>query len=157
MWLQAGSWRIDVHEEERVRQRQPLSSGLVEYVLLILRRAALTLRIPVSVGTVKFCSTIGKANDLSELERLVAGWQNWKLSTLRSAQIFLSVVALEPDSAASEWIVVAVAGKIQGRSISPQQEHVVTVYDAKGRSHLPLKLGVLVGGLLSGGARPRRR
>ena len=145
--VDAGGWKVDIFEERVLCEVGSGSSGrlsksVLEFFLIVLRRIAEKLDLPVAVGTHALGSAVDESTNESLLKLKVRTWKSWAWLSehIGSAKQFLLPVIRDEGKYPRDVVLLVVSAISDGVSLDNAQQFEVRVFDVLGRSGVAEKL-----------------
>ena len=145
--VDAGGWKVDIFEERVLCEVGSGSSGrlsksVLEFFLIVLRRIAEKLDLPVAVGTHALGRAVDEFTNESLLKLTVRTWKSWAWLSERigSAKQFLLPVIRDEGKYPRDVVLLVVSAISDGVTLGNAQQFEVRVFDVLGRSGVAEKL-----------------
>jgi hypothetical protein len=155
VFVQAGAWKVDVSEEQRLAESGTLFGPTCEFFLIVLRRVCARLRLPVAVGSVALGTRLGAVD--RSTDRLLPSsadvrraWSSWRPEELRDASVFLVPIGLLGQrDVAVDWVFACVSAGGAGETLGNTRKLRVDLLDNRdpGRQRTLLAEGKDSGGI----------
>ena len=122
IYLHAGSWRVDIGEEQELAEGR-LLKGMLEWYLIVLRHLCEKLKLPVAVGSHTVGMALGGSQDAEDLRLKVQGMEHWPAiaASMRTAKEALFPVILEEGRVQQKCVLVRVIVGAGGMAVSYTQ------------------------------------
>jgi len=149
VYVHAGSWRVDVVEEQELFEGR-LLKGMLEFYLIVMRRMCEKLALPVAIGSHTLGMAIAAAADASGLRLAVQGLKHWPeiAASMERAREALFPIILEDSRVQRKCVLVHVsAGHGEERLVTASSLRV-RVSDHLARKSLGRELAQKVAGLV---------
>ena len=149
VFVHAGTWRVDIAEEQGLRDGR-LLKGMLEFFLIVLRRLCQTLGLPAAIGSHRLGLAVAAADDASALRLLVQGWEQWleMAQRIRESKELLAPVVLEDARVQRRCVLVRVLAQGGADSLAAAAVLEVRVSDRIERKRLAKELGDKVAALV---------
>ena len=150
--LSACGWRVDVFQEEALREKKPLAKGTMEFFLILARLACQKLELPVAIGGIglgqRLVRCVRRDESVAELRQSLLGWASWRREDVLRSQVFFLPLPLTEDESCREWLLLTVTSSGQGEALSRAVGLRVTVADRSGRLSVATRVAKLLGSLI---------
>ena len=149
VYVHAGSWRVDVVEEQELFEGR-LLKGMLEFCLIVLRRMCQKLALPVAIGSHALGMAIAAAADVTGLRLAVQDLKHWPeiAASMRTAREALFPIILEDSRVLRKCVLLCVRAGKDEESLLMASSLRVHVGDHLARKSLGRELKQKVVGLV---------
>jgi len=151
--LCADGWSLASFKEQALVENREVLKDVLEFFLIVARRIASSLELPVQVASHELGHRVGVECDLQELCRSVECWAQWRARAVYTAEEWLVPVCVDLGSRLRDWIFVRVVAAQAGQKLGVAAKLIVEVYDRAQRPQLAKRVASALEALVMGGPR----